>query len=593
MKGRGTLTPPYKMCAYLYGYRYDDEKVVLPKIPPIKEGVKVFKDHMSSKKLPVEFMDRRPMSSNLGVSILGAAPTIPDKSDHNSRLAGFYYRVARAPPEPNTRLLRAAAKFVRQWCRVHIQQLDVNEDVSFETWLENANFPQTRKEEFKRARERLETKDFKLSKWKEVKGFTKEEDYKGDLKHFRCINARSDLFKVDVAGFFKQIEKKVFALPDFIKKIPNRDRAAYIMDKVYLPGAQYVCTDYTSFESGFRAKVMKSIEFEVYKYVGKTHPLFKDFWDKIQLLTRVNTIRYGGFRAKLPATRMSGEMNTSLGNGCFNLLAFKFACFLDGIETVGVVEGDDGLNRVTRMPNKNVFRDLGMILKYDVYENIGDASFCGQIFDPVAMECVRDPVQTMIKMGWSTMQYVGSNSITKKALLRSRALSAIYENPACPVLNRWCAMIMRLTSEKAVDQKMRELHRKERDTYIRDRNDQMYAFYDMTVGQTPRWEEVSTVPHIATRLLVEKRYGITVELQRWWEEIMDGMTELGVVDLPAFDIFIKNGNKIMYEEYQHNYEPRIYSRRLNTSYTRNTPEMMFALPTGHELSHFSMAAPIR
>lgn len=563
---------------YLWPYRVDDKNVNMPRLPPIKKEIKTMlsisnKDYVMTYprgKINLPWLFRNAVSSSLGISIKGAAPAFPDFGDNVSFKAGFYYRVARGTPIPDKLALRSLTKFLRYDLKMlGIVQMS-NEDVGYPHWRLDINFPETRKIEFDKAYEQLTNKNVTKKRYLLVKGFCKEEEYKGEAKYPRCINARSDYFKVDVGPFFRQLEKKIFCLEQFIKKIPNKDRAKYIMDNVFEEGGMYICTDYTSYESGFRKEVMEALEYEVYHYVGNGHPEFKEFWDKIKVLKGVNRIQYKSFQADVPATRMSGEMNTSLGNGLFNLFAFRFACFVSGSKTRGVVEGDDGLNWVDKEPNEKIFEKLGMLIKYEKFNNIGDASFCGQVFDPDALQVVRDPIQTMIKMGWSTRQYLRSNQVTKLALLRSRAMSGLYENPGCPILNVWNLRILQLTDKKSVIDRVRKLEFLERDTFIREKNEEREKFMEgkgyVNIFEEPMWQ---------TRFLVERRYGISVAEQIYIENEIREMDQMGEVDLPFISSYFTVTNKLMYEEYRNSVEPNFSTRCFNKTGRPNSAEDFF------------------
>lgn len=558
----------------LYGYRLTDiyVKESLVKIPPVKSEVetitscknKEYINEYPNGKLQFGVFDREPVSANLGVSIAGVCPVFPDYKDHVSFKAGFYYRVVRGTPIPDKGMLRSITRYIRHYLKLsEIEQMS-DEDVSYQNWRCIINFPESRKMEFDVAYDQLQSGNVTKEIYLKVKGFCKEEDYNGEAKYYRTINARSDYFKVDTGPFFKQLEKKFFSMDCFIKKIPQQRRAQYIMDKVYEPGGFYICTDYTSYESGFRSEIMRAIEYEVYHYIGRGHPEFREFWEKIKILQQTNRIHYKSFQAKVPATRMSGEMNTSLGNGIFNFFAFKFACFLQDIEVKGVVEGDDGLNHVDKEPDVRVFEKLGMILKYEKFTDIGDASFCGQVFDPEAMQVVRDPIQTLIKMGWSTTKYINANMQTKKALLRSRAMSALYENPGCPVINVFALKILELTNDSKTVNRTKDIHNKERNTYLRDRYENMYNYIeekepDKNKTENEKLFAIFQQPHYLTRILVERKFKITVDEQILTEQRIKEYTELCEFDLPFVRDHATRMNLIANDEYRCRVEPYIPS----------------------------------
>ncbi len=67
---------------------------------------------------------------------------------------------------------------------------------------------------------------------------------------------------------FHRIEKALFQLDPFIKKIPVPERGKYIYSMLYEPGAKYYASDYTAFETHFTADLMDAVEFELYRYMA-------------------------------------------------------------------------------------------------------------------------------------------------------------------------------------------------------------------------------------------------------------------------------------------------------------------------------------
>lgn len=105
----------------------------------------------------------------------------------------------------------------------------------------------------------------------------------------------------------------------------------------------------------------------------------------LENLTRpqvVNTDHDIGVRLYTPALRFSGEMNTSLGNTCNNILMIASAMRDLGYEFSDirfVCEGDDALIGIAPTDVEALSRRLesyGMRLKSDVFERPGDAGYC-------------------------------------------------------------------------------------------------------------------------------------------------------------------------------------------------------------------------
>lgn len=391
--------------------------------------------------------DIRPVvQSSLGCHYVGAALPKPDISDPVTAEAGVRKRFCFQPPRPSRRVLKRLRAFVRTWCRKHLTPLAPDSDVSVESWLDQTDYPAWRKQELK-------------AKWDEVKdiwddpdnftckSFIKDETY-GEYKHARGINSRSDEFKCAVGPIFRLIEKEVFKLDWFVKKVPVSERPAYIKKRLMRVGAKYYATDYSAFESLFTRELMEACEFELYRYMVRGLPDAVNFIALVEsVLGGLNRCEYKHFWVELAATRMSGEMCTSLGNGFSNLMFMLFVCQQVGAhDEIGVVEGDDGLFTMWgTSPTEADFARLGLVIKLQEHSDLCSASFCGIIFDPEDCINVTDPREVLCSFGWTVRQYHGCRPGLKKVLLRCKALSYAHQYPGCPVIAALARYGLRVT----------------------------------------------------------------------------------------------------------------------------------------------------
>ncbi len=87
---------------------------------------------------------------------------------------------------------------------------------------------------------------------------------------------------------------------------------------------------------------------------------------------------------------MSGEMNTSLGNGFSNLMFMLYACEIQGIECDGIVEGDDGAFALSLKPgqkfDESIFAEMGLTIKLEKHTDLMSMSFCGILCAEEAMQ---------------------------------------------------------------------------------------------------------------------------------------------------------------------------------------------------------------
>lgn len=327
----------------------------------------------------------------------------------------------------------------------------LSEVPTFGDWLDDTPYTESRKAQLEVANDECLANGGIWSdpKYTAVKSFMKDETYT-DYKYPRAINSRHDAFKCACAPFFKAIEKELFKLPFFIKKVPVRDRPAYILERLYAPGAKYIATDYTAFESLFTKELMMDCEFILYEYMTANLAEGRTWFAMIRkVLGGINRLAFKHFILELVATRMSGEMCTSLGNSFCNLMAALFILAECGTRNaVGVVEGDDGLFRVDkRVPTIQDFADLGLNIKIELHDDVATASFCGLIFDRDDLANVTDPREVLASFGWTSAKYLRASDRTHKMLLRAKALSLLYQYPGCPILQPLALWAMRHTDD--------------------------------------------------------------------------------------------------------------------------------------------------
>lgn len=479
----------------------------MPKIGNVKHRtlIKVNRKRFSSRRNIVQ--------ASLGPVLDGYSYPHPDDKDTKTKVAGILKRFCFEPPTPRPGILDEFERFVKEWVR-QLPPLSVDTDVSFENWLAHTDYPEWRKQELR------EVHEMNLDKWDrqnwKVKSFVKDEVYPS-FKHARIINARSDCMKITFGPYFKAIEKVLYARPEFIKKIPVNERPQYIMERLTGSG-YYVATDYTAFESLFTSELMYACEFVLYEHMlahvegGQEMLLLMH-----EVLRGTNECDMGDVKISVEATRMSGEMNTSLGNGFTNLMAMLFVAHLSGVEVKGVVEGDDGLFLVQGGKlNPDLFAELGLVIKLEEHTEISKASFCGLIFDEEEMSNVADPRKILLEIGWTTRQYAYSRSSKKLSLLRAKALSLAYQYPGCPIAWKLAERLLYLT--RSADVRWL-LEARSTDSYARSK-----------LMEVLRSTQVLREPGIRTRLLVQEKFGITVSEQLLVEE------ELSKIQLEPFTV---------------------------------------------------------
>lgn len=371
----------------------------------------------------------------------------------------------------------------------------------------------------------------------------KDEFYE-DYKYPRCINARCDSYKVLVGPIFKLIEAELFQLPFFIKKIPVSERAQYIIDNVYQQNCTTITTDYSQFEAHFTPEVMLDCEFQLYDYMTKLLPNHNNFMAHLDQLLKYNICRFKNLNVKILGTRMSGEMNTSLGNGFSNLMLMLYAAKSHNLKNLKcVVEGDDGLfTFFGPAPTEQWFHKLGWTIKLKVEKHISTASFCGLIFDTQELDLVCSPIKTIQTLGWLKIRYLGAKDRILKEMMKAKAMSILAQTPNCPIVSVLAWRIYQ------------DLHASRwRATHLN--NYQGSQFRDNVASKT--FKEPLIGPR--TRELVYNYYGIIIEDQLKIEETIIAVDLSIGWSCPCFQQYVTHSQEHYASVYINDYN---YNRRL-------------------------------
>jgi hypothetical protein len=459
-----------------------------------------------------------PVQVSLGPHLKGYAMPHPDLQDKDTAILGVCHRFGRAPPPALRGKIEKLREFVGKWIHENLTPLSPDTVIDFDEWLESTPYTMRRKEELRSKRLPEGQSAMSVPKTWKVKSFIKAETYP-EYKHARGINSRSDEFKCAIGPWFKKIEKQVFQHSAFIKKIPVSDRPDYIMNLLHAEGGSYMVSDYTSFEALFVAELMDAVEIQMYKYMTQFVPGHKDFWSMLdEVLAGENLCQFKTFLVKISATRMSGEMCTSLGNGFSNLMFNLFLCSEAGSEVVGVVEGDDGLFRLKgRAPTMGEYEELGLRVKVEFHDSISTAMFCGILFDELEKANLYDPRKALANFGLGSFSYLKCKQSTLRSLLRCKSLSLLHQFPGCPIiqsLGQYGERVTRGSDTRSITE------RRPMDEYTRER------YRDACSAK------LKALPvGMRSRLLMEKVFGISIHDQIQIEEMLDRKNDLEPINV--------------------------------------------------------------
>lgn len=476
---------------------------------------------------PKEVPEKRPVVGvSLGCHWEGVTLPHPDPHEPETVMAGVVKRVCFDPPPIDRELLGRFKSFVRKWLRKNLVPLAADTDLSFESWLSETNYPEWRREELRRTWDRFGPYNggHLDKKFTQCNGFMKDEHYL-QYKYPRGIYSRHDYFKCIVGPTIKRIEKAVFALKYFIKKIPVADRPKYINEHLYRESGFVYSSDYTSYEALQVLELMDACEFELCDFMTAFLPNRRWFMRLVrEVVGGGNHIKFKNFEVRKLFARMSGEMSTSLGNGFLNLMLMLFLFHMKKIKDVSaVVEGDDGLATSDYAgPNSDDFKRLGIVVKLQQHDSLDEASFCGLIYNREELQNITDPGKVLASFGWASAQYFRSKSNKLRRLLRCKALSLAHSYPGCPIVQSLAKYGLRVTKGMNIgkllenDRRMSNWEREKLTAAVKDER-------NLTFPE----------PGVKTRLLMEKVFGITVDYQLRVEQYFDSKLDLSPIDVDS------------------------------------------------------------
>lgn len=544
-----------------WGYRSDE--VNLPLVWPVysfKTKNEITIDP-STKVISIRKTDRnirRPVAGTLGIHVEGALCPHPDLIDPSTTVEGALYRFC--PKIPGYDISKPAFReFVQNWLKKNLTPLAPDSDVSVESWLAKTSYTLKRKEELYRKFQNI--KDKYDSKHRNVKSFVKDEFYP-DYKHARAINSRSDEFKTLTGPIFQLISDELFKRPEFIKKIPVHERPDVMLRDLYQENGKYFCTDFSSFEAHFRKVIMEDCEFQLYEYMTQHLPEHDDFMKMcFDVIAGTNHIEFKNVLMQIDAKRMSGEMNTSLGNGFSNLMFLLYICSITpGCENVRAkIEGDDGVCSVTGTPpTTDAFKKFGLRVKIETYTDLCRASFCGMVFDIQEKNNVSDPRDVLATFGWTSSRYIRSKKSVHMTLLRCKALSLAYQYPSCPILSSLARRVLFLTRSHEVK------------NFVEKQGKFLYNQYDIDLFLIAEKRNrqgllLFAEPGVRTRQLVEELYGIPIAEQLIVEQYFDSMQVIEPINHPVVLSWMPQ----QWKHYYNNYVCSVSPTSANYDYPTN------------------------
>lgn len=476
-----------------------------------------------------------PTAVSLLCGVYGAVPPAAETRQTSNILVGATKRFINKNVEPDAATLFRFKKFVTSW--IHSNLTPLTEVPDYKKWLMRPGIPDWKRAAIDKDYQSylkqknmidallqsfiLKSKTSSLARMPPalarvcgIGNFAKLEHYPS-VKPSRNINARRNAYKGIVGPYYAAIEKQVYQNPWFIKHTPVDKRPAVISQDIVVPGWRYFSTDYSSFEGSFCEKVQDSCEMILYDYMLSKigGPL-----DWIHIQNKTNCVEGKNFKMYTQASRMSGEMCTSLGNGFTNMMLMKFACHEARLPVKGKIEGDDGLFSCPSVPPTDSITKLGFKLKM-LEVPVNEASFCGQIFDLDTKTVIADPYYSLATSGFS-FNCVGASERTKHTIMGAKGLSMMFQYKGCPLLWSWGDRMFR-TSLKYTGLTPAQQRECIRNYYMKSNRVNEWDRAQMLEAVDG---DLSPLINMSTRETFERLYHISVQHQQELENLFQSGT---------------------------------------------------------------------
>jgi len=247
--------------------------------------------------------------------------------------------------------------------------------------------------------------------------FVKDDKYSGEPeKACRAIQYRHPVFMLEQGRFTKPIEKWFYSLQDeydttIVGKSDPFTIAKTLIDKssVFVRPT-YLLLDASKFDSCVDAKWLRlCMRFYLLLFPKRYHNTIRYLWTKT-FINRGRTTK--GLRFKTNGTRLSGDMDTGLGNSIIMWAMLKtFLCNLKIKHSI-LVNGDDSVvvieyRDLYKTSDLKLFEEMGFNMKCDVVYDISDVEFCQAkvIETDYGHTMSRNPERVLARTAWTTIKY--------------------------------------------------------------------------------------------------------------------------------------------------------------------------------------------
>lgn len=517
-----------------YGY-FTDEVISKP-VNTIEKRV----------KFEIRTLDRAPRSiaqRALGIEDENLAMPFPDVEDAKSQIFGVLKRLAVKLPHVCLNVHKRMLLFIPRFFGLFFRPLTDDQIMDPMVWIETRPYTMARKQEHKDAWLAGEPENpCDTFMW------VKKEPYDG-YKHLRFICPMKDWTKMFMGPIATELDKQVFRLPCFIKKIPAANRVEYLEQLLDRQFSLISEADVTSMEAHMRKRRAKWLLtlVELFTKDLQKGEKYRYMLKKIVGYGKRTRSEAKNFVVKRLKRLCSGMNETSVFNSLLSvmlhyfILEDKFGVDLQKIcdnlndqrieelmyETnIGPArlgsEGDDKIaaEEPGQQMTEQIYLEYGMACVPRHRQNIWGSDFCTMVFTQDHI-MVTDVLYTYVTFGYGGISYLNVSNQRIDELIRARAMSLFHQYENCPVLHELARYAIRITDH--ID--MTRFFKKRNwgiSQYEYDQMNEAYLYFQKRLEEKP-FTEVQCP--INTRLMVETLYNVTVDMQLEAESKLAKMDE--------------------------------------------------------------------
>ncbi|APG76383.1 hypothetical protein 3 [Hubei tombus-like virus 14] len=260
------------------------------------------------------------------------------------------------------------------------------------------------------------------------------------LKEDRGIQYRSPVYNAALARHLHHVEEQLYktiknvdGTPVFAKGYSPMERAL-IIDAMAsrFKEPMFLLADHHRFDAHVNGPLLD----EEHRFYLRCRRWNLELRQLLEWQKKNKGVSHGGGRYRMRAKRMSGDLNTSLGNSVINYGVLKAFCKHFNIDASMFIDGDDSIMIMEKqhLPDLVAFAEkFGLVTEVEVVHDIRHAEFCQSriIYLEKGPIMVRNPWKIMDCMCKSPRKLRPEQA---RGVLAATALCELMQSPGVPVI---------------------------------------------------------------------------------------------------------------------------------------------------------------